>query len=291
MYFRQLQIITSFFLLWIITQSGSDLEDIIGLCLTLTFGILHGANDLKLIHKKTNLTKGYTANLTLYLTIIVVTFVIALLLPIVSFLLFIAVSSFHFGEQHLSKMVKIRLKFDWLIYTIYGLLIFSLIFISHSEFLIDILTTSIGLYNWKLIIESIFFCSMIGSILILTISKIIGWIEINLSKELIILVVLVTIFFNTTLLLSFAIYFIIWHAAPSIRDQLIYLEGTISKTGIVKYIKSSLIFWIISFTGALLILEKTELILNEKPTIFFALIFSFTLPHIVIISLISKNNQ
>ncbi|NQY06644.1 MAG: beta-carotene 15,15'-dioxygenase, Brp/Blh family [Flavobacteriaceae bacterium] len=290
MYFNQLQIITSFFLLWIITQSGSDLEDTIGLCLTLTFGILHGANDLNLIQKKINLTKRNITILIFYLSVIVFSFFIALQLPIISFLTFIIISSFHFGEQHLSKMVKVKSNFVWLVYVFYGLLIFSLIFKSHSEFVVEILTASIGFYDWRLIIQIIFLCSIIGTTLIWAIFQKIGWIEINLFKELIIVFVLTIIFLNTTLLFSFAIYFIIWHAIPSIKDQIIYLEGKISTKGFIQYLKSSFIFWIISFAGALIILEKTKIILQERPMIFLALIFSFTLPHIFIISLISKNN-
>lgn len=291
MNFKQLQIIGSFFLLWIITQSGREFEDTIGLCLTLTFGILHGANDLKLIHKKRCSTRQYTTTLIYYLSVIIFTFLIALQLPLISFLIFIAISSYHFGEQHLSKMLKIRLKLIRSIYIFYGLLIFSLIFKSHAELVIDMLTSSIGLYNWQFIISILFYCSMIGSVSMLIIFKKLGWIEINLFMELIILLVLTIIFMNTTLLLSFAIYFIIWHAVPSIKDQIIYLEGKTTKNGLVKYVKSSFLFWIISFTGALIILGNAKLIMQERPLIFLALIFSFTLPHIFIISLTSKKNS
>ena len=44
-------IVTTFLFLWIAINFGKNVEDMVAYFLILTFGILHGANDLKLIHK------------------------------------------------------------------------------------------------------------------------------------------------------------------------------------------------------------------------------------------------
>jgi hypothetical protein len=42
-------LVTTFFFLWFAISFGDSVEDIVAYFLILTFGILHGANDLKLI--------------------------------------------------------------------------------------------------------------------------------------------------------------------------------------------------------------------------------------------------
>ena len=51
----------------------------------------------------------------------------------------------------------------------------------------------------------------------------------NIPVELFLLMVFAVVFYKSTLIWSFAIYFILWHSLPSILDQTKQLYGCISK--------------------------------------------------------------
>ncbi|NQX86442.1 MAG: beta-carotene 15,15'-dioxygenase, Brp/Blh family [Flavobacteriaceae bacterium] len=287
-YFKQIQLIGSVFLLWITTQANAAFENLIGLSLILSLGILHGSNDLKLITNKSKQYFNYLHLLIYYVIGIMITFVMSLKFPVVCVLLFIVISSYHFGEQHFANKIKNNFKGKWLFYCSYGLLIFSSIFIAHKDAVIGIFTGAIGDFYWDQMITSLFFISLAVSILFFFTLRHKEFLRINIIIEMFTLLVLIVIFYNATLILSFTIYFVVWHAIPAIKDQLILLHHNITKKSILLYLKSSLPFWLISFAGGIGVLYFNRIILNENPLLFLALIFSFTLPHIIIIGLISK---
>ena len=53
--------------------------------------------------------------------------------PFISFLFFIILSSYHFGEQHLEDKISGSKVLNSMLYTAYGMLIFSLIFIENLK--------------------------------------------------------------------------------------------------------------------------------------------------------------
>nr|WP_289644372.1 hypothetical protein [Maribacter aestuarii] len=62
-------IVATFFSLWLAVSFEKDIEDIMAYVLILTFGILHGANDIKLlqkVNKKINTKKGFLITLFYY---------------------------------------------------------------------------------------------------------------------------------------------------------------------------------------------------------------------------------
>ena len=71
----------------------------------------------------------------------------------------------------------------------------------------------------------------------------------NVPVELFLLLVFAVVFYKSTLIWSFAIYFILWHSLPSILDQTKQLYGCISKENVLRYIKSSFLYWFVSVFG------------------------------------------
>ncbi|MDB4129916.1 Brp/Blh family beta-carotene 15,15'-dioxygenase [Flavobacteriaceae bacterium] len=100
----------------------------------LSFGILHGANDLKIIAKSRVKTKSKNSfnYLALYITIVFLGIVIFYFIPGIALLSFVVVSCYHFGEQHWEERLKFN-KWDSLYYFTYGALIFLMLFTFHYE--------------------------------------------------------------------------------------------------------------------------------------------------------------
>ena len=101
----------------------------------LTIGIIHGANDLYIVSK---IRKTTTKQHFGYLFVIYVLFVFVMVFalyrfPLCSLLLFVVISSFHFGEQQwyqktISKSVTIHF-----FYAAFGFMLFALLFFTNKS--------------------------------------------------------------------------------------------------------------------------------------------------------------
>ena len=284
----QLKIFCTVFLLWATTQLNSYFENYIALFLILTFGLLHGANDINLIKKNNYKKFNYKKTIANYLLSIIVGFILFIFSSKIMILLFIIMSSFHFGEQHFSKSTIKKNKQVYFFYALYGLIVFLLLFSTHKdEVLIILEKVNINSIDLNIINYALILCLLIIFILYIKI-KANKLIKINLYQELFLLILFLIIFKNATLLWSFSIYFIFWHSLPSLNDQVFMLYGETSKQSITKYIKSSFLYWFISVIGVIAI--GVFFHDNEQQFYFIsiAIIFSITCPHIFIISKIKR---
>ena len=105
----------------------------------------------------------------------------------------------------------------------------------------------------------------------------------SLIREVFLLLVFYIIFKFATVLWAFAIYFIVWHAYPSIMDQIDVLKSNMKTFSLKQYMKTSFIYWLISVTG----IGVLFLLTSEMPELFNALFFTFiaaiSFPHIYVI--------
>jgi len=277
--YQNLMLFLTFFLLWVSIQFGEVVEDFLAYVLVISLGILHGANDLLILSIKEKKDKTFIKNLLIYVGIIMLCLIIYVFSSFVAILLFVLLSSYHFGEEHLSKKINVNVLFNSLYFLAYGMFIFSLIFhqsiadvdiimkeltgLTFTEFQIEI----------TLLISAIFLC--IGSLyLVLTKrNKLKIFIE-----EIFYLVLLYLVFKNSSLILGFAIYFIFWHSIPSIIHQVEFISGNLSKKAVLFYIKKALIYWVISVIG-LLILHQLVPQIELFATVVFVILFAVTAPH------------
>ena len=261
---------------------NTENQSIISFILIFTFGLIHGANDIQLIQKKTlNYSVNFFINSILfYVFIVILGILIFFYVPDFGLIFFILFSSFHFGEQHLgsyqidSKNIFVKI----ILYTSYGSIILGLLFSLQWLDTHVIIYEISELFISKKAIELYFYVAFTTFFVISLYYK-------NLRKilwiETILIIFLGFFFSRASLLLSFSVYFVFWHSIPSILDQLNFLYQK-DNTRKMKYFLSSLPYWIMSILG----LFGFYFYFHTKPETFLPLFFSFlaaiTFPHTIV---------
>ncbi|WP_297803911.1 Brp/Blh family beta-carotene 15,15'-dioxygenase [uncultured Polaribacter sp.] len=277
--YQNFMLFITFFLFWISIQFGEVVEDFLAYILVISLGILHGANDLLILSIKEKTDKTFIKNLFIYIGLIILCLVIYIFSSFTAILFFVLLSSYHFGEEHLSKKINVNGLFNSFYFLAYGVFIFSLIFYQSAADVDAIMTELTGLtftefqIKMALLISGIFLC--IGSMYLVLTKKI----KVQLFiKEIFYLLLLYLVFQNSSLVLGFAIYFIFWHSIPSIIHQVVFISGNLNEKTIFYYVKKALIYWVISVVGLFVLYQlvpQTELF----ATVVFAILFAVTAPH------------
>ena len=276
--YQDFMIIITFFLFWISIQFGEVIEDTIAYVFVLSLGIIHGANDLTILQKKKIEKKRFGKSLFTYLLIILFCMVIYWIFPFTAMLIFILLSAYHFGEQHLEKKLIPLGKLKRWVYIIYGLFIFSLLFhenISDVNNILSNLTSveiNLTLVKYTLIVSS----SVLLLLPLYSYFKDIT-LALNYFKEVLYLLVLFLVFKTGSLIFGFAVYFVFWHSIPSIADQIHYLFGANDKRSITKYFQTAFFYWILSIVG--LVVSYYALDTKFFNTVLFLILFAVTAPH------------
>ena len=129
-------IILSFVGLWVTSIFSGNTEIILGFFLIFSFGILHGSNDLLLIHTFSNIPSRlmFLKILGLYIAIILLAVMLFYFIPSIALILFVLFSAFHFGEQHWeSKQLNISSTLSQFFYFFYGLLVLQILFVLNAD--------------------------------------------------------------------------------------------------------------------------------------------------------------
>lgn len=290
-----LSILSSFLGLWLTSFMKNETQIIVGFILILSFGIVHGANDLLLIRKiNGENTMTYWRILINYITIVLTAVLLFSFIPWLAMLLFIIVSSYHFGEQHWNKKKLYNNSLmTKLFQTIYGLFILLLLFQFHEKEVLAIMHGITGIelsfINISLLLKLIGFILVALSFYNYNTSKVF---QKNCAVELLYLLVFAVIFKVGSLIWAFAIYFIFWHSIPSLFDQIKFLYGEVSTTNFKSYLKSAFIYWLISIVGIIVLYY----ILREYKifdSIFFSFLAAITFPHVIVIErmFITRNKK
>ncbi len=285
-------IVATFFSLWLSVVFESVIEDFLAFALILTFGILHGSNDIKLLQRSSVNIKTEKELLKAsfyYAAFIIGSALLFYFVPAWALFLFVLFSGYHFGEQHwISKIVKP----SWVNFTlivIYGMFILFLVFTAHGPEVTQVIDKICGyripisFYGTGALVIGLFTC-LLG---------ILGYFKKSISfnpiKQLFFLLVFYIVFNTASLMWSFAIYFIFWHSLPSMLDQTRYLYGKVSLGTIKKYALSSFPYWLVSVLGMGIFIY----VFRDRPEASLALFFSFlaaiTFPHVLVINRLYKN--
>ena len=269
----------TFFLFWVSIQFGEVVEDFIAYIMVISVGILHGANDLLILSTKEQKDKKLIKNLFIYIGIIILCVVIYLFSSFVAIVLFVVLSAYHFGEEHLSHKINVNFVFNAVYFLSYGLFIFALLFYQSMSDVDVIMTELTGRTFSKIQIEITLIVSAIflstGSVYLILTKR-------NNSmlflREFLYLVLLFLVFNTSSLILGFAIYFILWHSIPSIIHQIEFISGSLNKRNVIAYVKKALIYWVISIVG-LLVLYQLLPEIKLLATVVFVILFAVTAPH------------
>jgi Brp/Blh family beta-carotene 15,15'-monooxygenase len=289
----KLSVITSFVGLWLTSYLSNKYQIIVGFILILSFGVLHGANDLVLInHLKSDKKLNFRKLILMYVLLIGVSALLFTTIPIVALVLFIIVSSYHFGEQHWNEIVShlntsalVLFRFN------YGLLILLLLFYIHAFEVIAIIFEITQFSISKTSIEiALIICSLL--FIVITAKMYLDSTEFrkNLFEQLFYLLVLAIVFKASSLIWGFAIYFIFWHSIPSLNDQITFLYGESTWSNFKKYFKTAFVYWFISLIGifGLYVVAKDMLVFDA---LFFAFLASITFPHCIVILNMFKDKK
>lgn len=284
MNFNNKLILISFFSFWIAGFLNEYIQEIIGLVLILTIGIVHGANDI-LIVKKNNPTKFSWCSITLKYIILILLFgFLFYFSPKLFLIIFITLSAYHFGEQHWledkSKVFFIERLFAFFYGGFLITLLLSLNFTASQEIIYEITNSMVPLKVFQVVL---IFCSILLILLGGFLYKRRLGVSERLWRELLILAILAAIFEFSNIIWGFAIYFIIWHSIPSIRSQVLYLFNDTSNRSFYKYFKMSFFYWFFSICAFLILIFVFQ---NQKKlllSILFPFIAALTFPHAFVI--------
>lgn len=279
-------LIASFLGLWINSIFTNEFEILVGFILILSFGILHGANDLLLIkhiNSKKKLLSFYRI-LCYYFMVVLIGALLFYLLPWLALLLFIIVSAYHFGEQHWEQLKTTKPR--WIVSLFqfnYGIFILLLLFNFHDEEVKKVVfqITTLSFAGFNILFALICFgisLLLLGGYFYIHHDEFKNQVIVNVFY----LLVFTIIFKTTTLIWGFAIYFVFWHSIPSILEQLKFLYGSSNFANFKSYFRSAFVYWIASLVG----IATLYLVFKDKE-IFNALFFSFlaaiTFPHALVI--------
>ena len=258
-------------------------QNLVAIVGILSFGILHGANDLKIIAKKTRQKEGATGFnfFVLYIGVVLLGIVLFFFIPKIALLSFVLVSCYHFGEQHWSGRSLDSLN-PFVFYFSYGAIVFFSLFTFQYEQSAEIILQITGLtlafqFFWIGLAVSFF-----AFLLCLILSKK------NLTHyllELGLLVVLAFLFSNASLLFGFGLYFVLWHSIPSLNSQLKYIYKASTRNSLVQYLKAAALYWILALAGMLLFYYFVRVPEDEYLSIFFSFLAAITFPHAVVMGL------
>ena len=291
MKYSNFAIVASFFGLWLDSSFSKNTQLIFGFILILSFGIIHGANDLLLINyiNKNNKPLSYLKLLFYYLIIVGLGGILFWIIPWFGLLMFILVSGYHFGEQQWQNL-ETGVVFKLFEFT-YGLFILFLLFIFHIEEVQNVIFNIASIS----IPENYFSVGLLITSFLLVILGI-YFVRINETfknkwfLETFYLLVFTIIFKVSSLIWGFAIYFIIWHSIPSIINQVSYLNGSFNWKNFVVYIQNAFIYWIVSLIGIVVLyyLFRDVKLFNA---IFFSFLAAITFPHVAVLFLVFKRNK
>ncbi|MBT8394210.1 MAG: beta-carotene 15,15'-dioxygenase, Brp/Blh family [Flavobacteriaceae bacterium] len=282
--------VSTVFALWLAVYFSNEVEDALGYILILSVGILHGANDLKLIQKISRKEKvlSFKSILGSYILGVLLTALSFFVFPSVALLLFVGLSAYHFGEQHWVGKLNPSGQLNKLFYLLYGLVIFNLLFflnaIDTAEVIFDLTGFMLEDYIFKYMLV---FC-----ILLLIIIGVYSYFNeetsVQLGEELFLLGLFFIIFKMASLIWAFSIYFIFWHSLPSLINQIQVLYGQYSTNNVKRYVKSSFLYWCLAIIG----LGLTLYIFRSNQSVFISLFFAFlaaiTVPHVFVMYKVLK---
>jgi Brp/Blh family beta-carotene 15,15'-monooxygenase len=253
----------------------------------LSFGIIHGANDLLLLKININNNDSIISLLIPYLIMVISSGIFFYFTPSLALIFFVLFSSYHFGEHQWTIFIDKKEKKLELFYFIYGLFLFSLLFWLNNtevgEIIFDITGLNIVLkfYDYLLYFST-------GGLLLLSFLNF-RYLSDQFIVQSFLLILLSIIFYNSSLILSFGIYFVFWHSIPSIIEQSQYIYGSNNMTSFLNYFKSSFLYWTISIIGLLLMYYFLKDYQNLLISIFFSFLAAITFPHTLVIFKIKSN--
>jgi Brp/Blh family beta-carotene 15,15'-monooxygenase len=265
----------------------------VSLVLILVLGIPHGATDHRMFYSLAD-TQQRGAALqkkwfyVYYIGLMLLCGVVWYFFPISSFLLFLLVSAYHFGQLNLNTTEWTESPLKQMTSVVSGLFVLSVPLMSHADVAIPIVESMLHLRIPAAEIRPYFTLLALCSgfcygafLLILSLTnraprKV-------LLRELVNWMFLFALFYYAPLLLGFSVYFSIWHALPSMRDQVAFYRQRQPDYRLKNYVLEMLPYSLLSLSVLLFCAQFiSEKPLSEQLALLFAGIAMVTLPHVLL---------
>jgi len=271
---------------------------VVALVLIVLIGIPHGANDhllfFNLINKRVD-EKNVKDTLffSSYIGLILLYVCCWYLFPTFSLGLFILISIYHFGQSNVyispieSKFVKLISIF------LSGSFVLLTPIFAHIETALPVIQTLTKNPDFLIISDKLGNKLAISTGMLM----IIHWVILMLSKhinlkdgliEILNVFLLFGLFYYSPLWIGFAIYFTLWHAIPSIEDQINFFKTTRENYNLGKYIREIFPFSLIALLGLFLAFQFSGdyISVNQGLALLFSFIAVITLPHMIMMDLL-----
>lgn len=279
---KNFNIIITAFVIWISLYTNAQIELFASGIFVLSLGLMHGANDINLLQEllKQNKTKKWQL-IAVYVSLGALVFALAFSWRILGLVTFMLFSSYHFGEQHLHNRLSGSKTKSW-DYTLYGLVIFSMLFYTHQS---DVQYLILHMTGWDIsgIPLDYITAGLVGTLIVSWAFQL-RYFKKGFFEELFYLLMFYVVFYNTALSLSFAVYFVIWHALPSIKDQILIEGQALGYKSALRYFKQSYRYWLVSVFGIFLMAKGYDYLGTGLFPILFAALVAITFPHIILIT-------
>ena len=256
----------------------------------LLFGIPHGAIDHVLFFRKRKMSqlKFYTIYLGLILAFILLWF----WQPLISFVIFLLLSAFHFGE---SQLVDIKLKLKWrtLLFFSWGLaLLASLVYYNIHE-LADITALFQDTKDFSVVYnERIFFWfyALTNAFTVLAI----GYLFFSdllsfkrFSSEIFLIGLIHLTFYLFPFIIGFTLYFVILHSIMVMNQEFQFFKSECTDFSVLDFLKLLLPYSFLSifFTAVLVLLAYHGILNISVPFLAIIIISVITLPHAIVMNI------
>ncbi|MDX1629756.1 MAG: Brp/Blh family beta-carotene 15,15'-dioxygenase [Fulvivirga sp.] len=251
-------------------------------------GIPHGAIDHIVYFKKTNITKGrFFSFYAYYIGLMIFVATCWIYFPVFSFLIFLTVSAYHFGQSQIFYIRKCN-PIKHFIFFCWGSFVLSTIITLNFTECSEIFSSLQPLKSSQWMVYSIWWWLMIGSGLTLSVFYFILYFNKSLTYrelifEIIVLLILITLSYYASAVYTFAIYFGLWHSLRSLIIEYKSLNAS-GRYSAVEFIRAILPFSLLALIFLLISYYITE---NYIPglsayMLFIIVVSTLTLPHLIV---------
>lgn len=270
-----------------------DAQYVIALFGIFSFGILHGSNDLFVIENlnTNNKQNQFFKSLFTYLGVVLGFVVIFYFIPLVALIAFVIISGYHFGEQHFHhQLEKHASVLASVFYLSYGLLILFLLLYLNMHEVVLIIEDMTGYQVPEPVFLYILITSFILSVILFFIlSSNNPQLKASTFANVFYLIMFSVLFYVSDVVWGFAVYFVLWHSLPSLKDQVNALYGEFKVQNFVKYFKKAFPYWLASIIGMCVVVWLFKDSKNFL-SLLFAFIAGITFPHVFIMRKLFDRN-
>lgn len=256
----------------------------------LLFGIPHGAIDHIIFFKKRQLTK--LKFYLVYLGLIVGFVLMWHIAPVLSLILFLLISAFHFGESQfedikITKVLKNIFFFFWGIALLATLIYYNINELANVTAYFDDTLAFEKVYDIKKVTALYYVTNIItiASMILMAVYKQIK-IERLLSEFFLLFLIHIT-FFLFPFIIGFTLYFVVLHSLKVMQDEIEFFKKDNPKFSILDFLKLLAPYSILSifFTTILLLLSYYTYIPYSIPFLSIVIISVITLPHAIVMNI------